>query len=60
MKAEKIDLALRLEEMAIQLIRAPSPQPLGAFDAVDLRSAAKELRRLRVEVAKGPKEEDQP
>lgn len=36
----------RLEEMAAQLLKAPAPQPLGAYDAVDLEAAAKRIRTL--------------
>lgn len=46
---EPIDLAARLGEMAAQLFRQGRHPALCAMDALDLRGAAKELRRLREE-----------
>jgi hypothetical protein len=51
MTAEITDITDTLESLAVRLIKAPAPQPLTAYDAVDLRLAKKEIERLRGRVA---------
>ena len=47
MNTHKIDNLARLREMAAQLRADRAPTPLGAFDAIDLESAVKEIEALR-------------